>query len=223
MSDELDKAVALAEWTVIAPDGTRFTGPSPLKAALPASKYQLEIDPEAQRKFLQAIETIRQEGAAERDECLSKYGTLDCPACHGSGHIADTEPFRNEVRQQVIEELANKPGVMPKVKPVEFDNGAFFFCDPTEVREAIATMEAMVEEVERDRDEWKDATISANRRFEIAERELEKTPTEQEMAEIAMQLMTLRGTERLVWGDMAAVLQGRMLTPIDAAMKGQQP
>ena len=89
MSQNQQMHDAPAEWTVIAPDGTRFTGPAPMKAALSASQYQLEIDPEAQKKFLRTIEAIRQEGAAERDECLNKFGTLDCPACHGSGHIAD--------------------------------------------------------------------------------------------------------------------------------------
>ena len=53
------------EWTVIAPDGTRFTGPTPLKAAFPASKYRLEIDPVAAEKFAEVIEQIR-------EDCLLK-------------------------------------------------------------------------------------------------------------------------------------------------------
>lgn len=80
------------EWTVIAPDGTKFTGPTPLKAALPASKYRLEIDPVAAKKFMEVIEQHRQTGEREHDECMAKYGTLDCPHCGGSGHIGDVQP-----------------------------------------------------------------------------------------------------------------------------------
>ncbi len=87
MSQELIPSTT--EWTVIAPDGTRFTGPTPFKAALPASKYRLEIDPVAAAKFAEVIDQIAEEGEAERDQCMRDYGTLDCPHCGGSGHIAD--------------------------------------------------------------------------------------------------------------------------------------
>jgi hypothetical protein len=44
-------------------------------------------------------------------------------------------------RQQVIEELANKPGVMPLI----YDGN---WCDASEVREAFATMQAQCEQTE---------------------------------------------------------------------------
>lgn len=77
------------EWMMIAPDGKEFTGPTPLKAAFPASKYRLEIDPVAAAKFAEVIDQIAAEGEAEREQCMRDYGTLNCPACGGSGHIAD--------------------------------------------------------------------------------------------------------------------------------------
>ena len=86
------------EWTVIAPDGTRFTGPTPLKAAFPASKYRLEIDPVAAAKFAEVIEQIREEGERENDECMEKFGTLDCPHCGGSGHIGDVQAADDKIK-----------------------------------------------------------------------------------------------------------------------------
>lgn len=80
---------ATTEWTVIAPDGTRFTGPTPLKAALPASKYRLEIDPVAAVKFMEIID--QEADRQEAEQCMRDYGTLDCPACGGSGHIGDVK------------------------------------------------------------------------------------------------------------------------------------
>ena len=79
------------EWTLTAPDGTRFTGPSPGKTALKASHYHAETDPAAAKRLADAIETIRKEGEAEHDRCIREYGTLDCPACGGSGHIGDVK------------------------------------------------------------------------------------------------------------------------------------
>lgn len=84
-------------WTITAPDGTMFYGDTPLRAASQASKYRLEIDPIAQEAFLETIEKIRQEGEDEARECRAKYGTLDCPSCGGSGHIADTHPAPQDI------------------------------------------------------------------------------------------------------------------------------
>lgn len=77
------------EWVMTAPDGTKFTGPTPLKAALPASKYRLEIDPVAAKKFMEVMDQVAEEGEKERERCMRDYGTLNCPSCGGSGHIAD--------------------------------------------------------------------------------------------------------------------------------------
>ena len=42
-------------------------------------------------KFAEVIEQIREEGEREHDECMEKFGTLDCPHCGGSGHIGDVQ------------------------------------------------------------------------------------------------------------------------------------
>jgi hypothetical protein len=78
-------------WTIIGPDGSRFEGPTPLKAALPANKHRIAVDPAAAAAFSQAIEEIRQEGEEERVRMLALHGSLDCPACGGSGHVGDVE------------------------------------------------------------------------------------------------------------------------------------
>ena len=85
------------EWTLTAPDGTRFTGPSPGKTALKASRHHAETDPAAAKRLADAIETIRKEGEAEHDRCIREYGTLDCPACGGSGHIGDVKQPAQQV------------------------------------------------------------------------------------------------------------------------------
>ena len=77
------------EWTLIAPDGTLFTGPSPFKTAVKATSHHVKTDPVAAKRFEDAIEEIRKEGEDENDRCMREYGTLDCPACGGSGHIGD--------------------------------------------------------------------------------------------------------------------------------------
>ena len=76
-------------WIIRAPNGTEFSDTTPFRVALQASKYRLEIDPVAAASFAEAIETIRKEGEEEHDRCMREYGTLDCPACGGSGHIGD--------------------------------------------------------------------------------------------------------------------------------------
>ena len=106
------------EWIVIAPDGTEFTGPTPLKAAFPASKYRLEIDPVAAAKFAEIINQIADEGEAERERCMRDYGTLNCPACGGSGHIADA------MAAQPVQ-----PGWMPIASAPKDGADVLLFCD----------------------------------------------------------------------------------------------
>jgi hypothetical protein len=86
-----DRQEAAGAWTIVAPDGKTFAGESPFKAAREANKHHLTIDPVAAARFAAAIEEARKEGEAEREQCMRDYGTLDCPACGGSGHIADTK------------------------------------------------------------------------------------------------------------------------------------
>lgn len=97
---------ATGQWMVIAPDGTEFTGETPLKAAFPASKYRLEIDPVAAAKFMEVINQIADEGAAEREQCMQDYGTLNCPACGGSGHIADAVATKSVAIKKLGKRLA---------------------------------------------------------------------------------------------------------------------
>ena len=120
--------------------------------------------------------------ALAENEYFSKRPQIDC----NDRHIVFRAGYAAAC-QQIIEELANKPEVMPKVFNFVNSITTVLGCYASEVREAIATMQAKVEQereanerlelslerMERDRDEWKDATISANRRFEIAERKLE--------------------------------------------------
>lgn len=77
------------QWTVIAPDGTQFFGETPFKAAVQANRLRLVVDPVAAKQFADAIEQIVRENDAENRCLMEEHGTLDCPACGGSGHIGD--------------------------------------------------------------------------------------------------------------------------------------
>lgn len=78
-----------AGWVMLGPDGSRFEGETPFKAASHAQKHRVRTDPEEARKFFAAVDQILQESAEENDRLLKEHGTLDCPACGGSGHIGD--------------------------------------------------------------------------------------------------------------------------------------
>lgn len=82
---------AASDWTIFAPDGTSFTGESPFKAALAANRHHIATDPVASARLATALKEAREESEAEREQCMRDYGTLDCPACGGSGHIADAK------------------------------------------------------------------------------------------------------------------------------------
>ena len=77
------------EWIVLGPDGSRFTGPTPFKAAILANRHRIKVDPVAAKQFLDTIEGIRKENEAENERLEREHGTLNCPACGGSGHIGD--------------------------------------------------------------------------------------------------------------------------------------
>ena len=59
-----------------------------------------------------------------------------------------------------------------------------------EANKRIAELEGEVAELQRDRDEWKDSTISANRRFEIAENDVYKYQVE--TANMSLEIMQLQ-------------------------------
>ena len=79
-------------WTVIAPDGARFTGDTPHQAANEANRQRLHPDPATRAAFWEAIQKADREADIEDARLLAKHGTLDCPACGGSGHVGDTQP-----------------------------------------------------------------------------------------------------------------------------------
>jgi len=62
------------------------------KAAIAGSKYNRQINPEAAAHFQRLIADSASEGAAEADRRMRDYGTLNCLACGGSGHIGDATP-----------------------------------------------------------------------------------------------------------------------------------
>ena len=77
------------KWTVTAPDGSIFSAETPLKAAVLANRYRIGTDPVAAKQFMEGIESIQRENEAENARLLAEHGSLDCPACGGSGHIGD--------------------------------------------------------------------------------------------------------------------------------------
>jgi hypothetical protein len=82
--------VGAGPWTVTGPDHPVFRGESPLKAAMEAQRYRRQTDPVEAEKFLAAVESIRKEGEEEDKRLIALHGSLDCPACGGSGHVGDT-------------------------------------------------------------------------------------------------------------------------------------
>ena len=84
----------------------------------------------------------------------------------------------------------NKDNLPPLPKPDAhyvdaMDNGTHAYTEEQMQDYALASIaayEARVRLLETDRDEWKDATLSANERFKIAERRLQKLGTLERMA-----------------------------------------
>lgn len=142
------------EWTVIAPDGTRFTGPTPLKAAFPASKYRLEIDPVAAEKFAEVIEQIREEGEKEHDECMEKFGTLDCPHCCGSGHIGDVKNAQEPVAWTNASWLSNPHAGHFSAKKTDCFNVPLFTTPPQHQAAMKLALEALRELADCGADAW---------------------------------------------------------------------
>lgn len=81
-------------WTMIGPDGSMFNAEAPLKAASLANRHRCEIDPVAAKQFTDAIADIRRESEEENARLIAEHGSLNCPACGGSGHVGDTKPVQ---------------------------------------------------------------------------------------------------------------------------------
>lgn len=79
-----------AGWVMLGPDGSRFQADTPFKAASAAQKHRVRVDPVAAKQFHDTIEELRKEGEAENARLEQMFGSLNCPACGGSGHVGDT-------------------------------------------------------------------------------------------------------------------------------------
>jgi len=77
------------EWTISAPDGKQFSGATPFKAANLANRHRLTVDQVAAQEFGDMLESMAKANAAENARLIEEHGTLNCPACCGSGHIGD--------------------------------------------------------------------------------------------------------------------------------------
>lgn len=85
------EAAEPSAWTIIGPNGERFTGESPLRAASAAARHRVKTDPVAAKHFHDAIASLQAENDAENERLMALHGTLNCPTCGGSGHIGDVK------------------------------------------------------------------------------------------------------------------------------------
>lgn len=102
-------AHATGRWTVISPDGKVFTGESAHRAANEANKHLRATDPVEAKKWADMLDRLRAENEAENERLLAEHGTLDCPACGGSGHIGDVvqgTAEAHELVRMVLEDMA---------------------------------------------------------------------------------------------------------------------
>lgn len=81
--------VLQGEWVITGPDGSTFRGATPLRAALHANRHRVQTDPVEAKRFHDAIEQGRREAEEENARLIAEHGTLNCPACGGSGHVGD--------------------------------------------------------------------------------------------------------------------------------------
>ena len=121
-------------------------------------------------------------------------------------------------RQQIIEELAKKPGVMPTPEEIGDRHWSELMCDPDKVYEAIATMQAKVEQANHNCDEWRQTAICENERFRIAEYNLS-----QAQARLVELEKALKHIAEMKPNTSEVTLAHDMADIADAAMKGQQP
>ena len=77
------------DWVITGPDGSKFHAATSLRAALQANRHRVQTDPVAVKQFQDAIERGRREAEEENARLIAEHGTLNCPACGGSGHIGD--------------------------------------------------------------------------------------------------------------------------------------
>jgi hypothetical protein len=83
------RPAAPGQWVTISPDGKQFWGDTPLKACSQAQKHRIATDPQAAKTFVEAIEKLKREAEEENAKLEAEHGSLNCPACGGSGHVGD--------------------------------------------------------------------------------------------------------------------------------------
>lgn len=118
-----DLAVSSKVWTVIGPDGSRFTGNSPQRAAREANRHRLHADPKKVAEFEAVMRRVEKDAEAETARMLAEHGTLSCSACGGSGHVADA------LAPVTIAGSPLRPRVVGVARDAEFDRGLFVCLD----------------------------------------------------------------------------------------------
>ena len=96
-------------WRVIGPDGSVFEDETPFKAAVLANRHRVKVDPAVAKQFTDAIDEMAREGEAENARLIAEHGSLDCPACGGSGHVGDVaEPSDEAIEALVLRQTEVK-------------------------------------------------------------------------------------------------------------------
>ena len=99
-------------WRVIGPDGSVFEDETPFKAAVLANRHRVKIDPVAAKQFTDAIDEMAREGEAENARLIAEHGSLDCPACGGSGHVGDVAEPSDEAILAEAQQWGSRNQVM---------------------------------------------------------------------------------------------------------------
>lgn len=77
------------EWVIVDPDGNVFSGETPFKAAVRTNRHRIAHDPEAAAQFFKAMNECAADAEHENERLIAEHGSLNCPACGGSGHVGD--------------------------------------------------------------------------------------------------------------------------------------
>ena len=100
------------------------------------------------------IEQIREEGEKEHDECMEKFGTLDCPHCCGSGHIGDVKNAQEPVAWTNASWLSNPHAGHFSAKKTDCFNVPLFTTPPQHQAAMKLALEALRELADCGADAW---------------------------------------------------------------------
>ena len=98
-------------WTVTGPDGCTFNADTPFRAAVLANRHRVQVDPVAAQQFADMIEQTRRGSEEANSRLIAEHGTLNCPACGGSGYVGDVVAVNetsSAIQQAVAEALARR-------------------------------------------------------------------------------------------------------------------